>query len=104
MELPTHSSLSYHGNSGEVGCYVASRPLTKDSNYFEVGRAGGEIIKLQGVFFIRFMIWAFYFSIRAVLLAGKRAQDGTVPDLRDRCPRVLSPCPFCSYAPHLSRL
>lgn len=50
MELPTHSSLSYHGNSGEVGCYVASRPLTKDSNYFEVGRAGGEIIKLQGVF------------------------------------------------------
>ncbi|XP_013376328.1 PREDICTED: SPRY domain-containing protein 3 isoform X1 [Chinchilla lanigera] len=26
----------YHGNSGEVGCYVASRPLTKDSNYFEV--------------------------------------------------------------------
>ncbi|XP_054941591.1 SPRY domain-containing protein 3 isoform X1 [Physeter macrocephalus] len=29
-------TLSYHGNSGEVGCYVASRPLTKDSNYFEV--------------------------------------------------------------------
>lgn len=28
-------TLSYHGNSGEVGCYVASRPLTKDSNYFE---------------------------------------------------------------------
>uniref|UniRef100_A0A5F9CFV4 SPRY domain containing 3 n=1 Tax=Oryctolagus cuniculus TaxID=9986 RepID=A0A5F9CFV4_RABIT len=33
---PPHSSFSYHGNSGEVGCYVASRPLTKDSNYFEV--------------------------------------------------------------------
>ena len=41
MELPLHSSFSYHGNSGEVGCYVASRPLTKDSNYFEVIKAGG---------------------------------------------------------------
>lgn len=41
MELPPHSSLSYHGNSGEVGCYVASRPLTKDSNYFEVIKAVG---------------------------------------------------------------
>ncbi|XP_034957900.1 SPRY domain-containing protein 3 isoform X4 [Zootoca vivipara] len=29
-------TLSYHGNSGEVGCYVAPRPLTKDNNYFEV--------------------------------------------------------------------
>ncbi|XP_062975289.1 SPRY domain-containing protein 3 isoform X3 [Elgaria multicarinata webbii] len=29
-------TLSYQGNSGEVGCYVAPRPLTKDNNYFEV--------------------------------------------------------------------
>ncbi|XP_063284551.1 SPRY domain-containing protein 3 [Pelobates fuscus] len=29
-------TLSYHGNSGEVGCYVAPRPLSKDNNYFEV--------------------------------------------------------------------
>ncbi|NXJ58843.1 SPRY3 protein, partial [Spizaetus tyrannus] len=29
-------TLSYHGNSGEVGCYVAPRPLTRDNNYFEV--------------------------------------------------------------------
>nr|XP_033792408.1 SPRY domain-containing protein 3 isoform X3 [Geotrypetes seraphini] len=29
-------TLSYHGNSGEVGCYVAPRPLTKDNSYFEV--------------------------------------------------------------------
>ncbi|XP_078287455.1 SPRY domain-containing protein 3 isoform X5 [Rhinoraja longicauda] len=28
--------LSYHGNSDEVGCYVAPRPLTKENNYFEV--------------------------------------------------------------------
>lgn len=69
MELPTHFSFSYHGNSGEVGCYVASRPLTKDSNYFEVSRAGGEIIKLQGPFFTRFTAWTFKFSTRAVLLA-----------------------------------
>ncbi|XP_078287457.1 SPRY domain-containing protein 3 isoform X7 [Rhinoraja longicauda] len=27
---------SYHGNSDEVGCYVAPRPLTKENNYFEV--------------------------------------------------------------------
>ncbi|NXY26903.1 SPRY3 protein, partial [Atrichornis clamosus] len=27
---------SYRGPSGEVGCYVAPRPLTRDSNYFEV--------------------------------------------------------------------
>ncbi|XP_025900556.1 SPRY domain-containing protein 3, partial [Nothoprocta perdicaria] len=27
---------SYHGDSGEVGCYVAPRPLTRDNNYFEV--------------------------------------------------------------------
>lgn len=61
MEFPSHSSFSYHGNSGEVGCYVASRPLTKDSNYFEVimlwvGRAEGEMkgksIKFQGVPFL----------------------------------------------------
>ncbi|KAM4644104.1 LOW QUALITY PROTEIN: SPRY domain-containing protein 3 [Amazona ochrocephala] len=26
----------YHGSSGEVGCYVAPRPLTRDNNYFEV--------------------------------------------------------------------
>ncbi|OXB51155.1 hypothetical protein ASZ78_003336, partial [Callipepla squamata] len=26
----------YHGDSGEVGCYVAPRPLTRDNNYFEV--------------------------------------------------------------------
>lgn len=41
MEFPPHSSFSYHGNSGEVGCYVASRPLTKDSNYFEVIKVVG---------------------------------------------------------------
>ncbi|NXI48222.1 SPRY3 protein, partial [Galbula dea] len=29
-------TLSYHGHSGEVGCYVAPRPLTRDNNYFEV--------------------------------------------------------------------
>ncbi|XP_064899485.1 SPRY domain-containing protein 3 isoform X1 [Columba livia] len=29
-------TLSYHGGSGEVGCYVAPRPLTRDNNYFEV--------------------------------------------------------------------
>lgn len=29
-------TLSYHGDSGEVGCYVAPRPLTRDNNYFEV--------------------------------------------------------------------
>uniref|UniRef100_A0A672UXP5 SPRY domain containing 3 n=2 Tax=Strigops habroptila TaxID=2489341 RepID=A0A672UXP5_STRHB len=29
-------TLSYHGSSGEVGCYVAPRPLTRDNNYFEV--------------------------------------------------------------------
>ncbi|NWZ17847.1 SPRY3 protein, partial [Agelaius phoeniceus] len=29
-------TLSYRGPSGEVGCYVAPRPLTRDSNYFEV--------------------------------------------------------------------
>ncbi|XP_053907474.1 SPRY domain-containing protein 3 isoform X2 [Cuculus canorus] len=29
-------TLSYHGNSGEVGCYVAPRPLSRDNNYFEV--------------------------------------------------------------------
>uniref|UniRef100_A0A8D0HJF3 SPRY domain containing 3 n=1 Tax=Sphenodon punctatus TaxID=8508 RepID=A0A8D0HJF3_SPHPU len=29
-------TLSYQGNSGEVGCYVAPRPLTKDNSYFEV--------------------------------------------------------------------
>lgn len=51
MEFPIHF-FSYHGNSGEVGCYVASRPLTKDSNYFEVGRAGGEVIKLQRLFLL----------------------------------------------------
>ncbi|XP_062894055.1 SPRY domain-containing protein 3 isoform X2 [Mobula hypostoma] len=28
--------LSYHGNSDEVGCYVAPHPLTRESNYFEV--------------------------------------------------------------------
>ncbi|GCB77436.1 hypothetical protein scyTo_0020573 [Scyliorhinus torazame] len=28
--------LSYHGNSDEVGCYVAPRSLTKENNYFEV--------------------------------------------------------------------
>nr|XP_013813945.1 PREDICTED: SPRY domain-containing protein 3 [Apteryx mantelli mantelli] len=28
--------VCYHGNSGEVGCYVAPRPLTRDNNYFEV--------------------------------------------------------------------
>lgn len=41
MDLSLHFSFSYHGNSGEVGCYVASRPLTKDSNYFEVIKAMG---------------------------------------------------------------
>ncbi|XP_077459887.1 SPRY domain-containing protein 3 [Stigmatopora argus] len=28
--------LRYHGNSDEVGCFVAARPLTKRSRYFEV--------------------------------------------------------------------
>eukprot|EP00062_Callorhinchus_milii_P023497 gi/632982406/ref/XP_007908119.1/ PREDICTED: SPRY domain-containing protein 3 [Callorhinchus milii] len=28
--------LSYHGNSDEVGCYIAPRPLNKENNYFEV--------------------------------------------------------------------
>ena len=32
---------SYHGDSGEVGCYVAPRPLTRDNNYFEVRRGCG---------------------------------------------------------------
>uniref|UniRef100_A0A8C9EP99 Uncharacterized protein n=1 Tax=Pavo cristatus TaxID=9049 RepID=A0A8C9EP99_PAVCR len=34
-------TLSYHGDSGEVGCYVAPRPLTRDNNYFEVRRGCG---------------------------------------------------------------
>ncbi|XP_067890808.1 SPRY domain-containing protein 3-like [Heterodontus francisci] len=28
--------LRYQGNSGDVGCYVASQPLSKHKNYFEV--------------------------------------------------------------------
>lgn len=27
----------YHGNSDEVGCFVAARPLTRRNRYFEVG-------------------------------------------------------------------
>lgn len=26
----------YHGNSDEVGCFVAARPLSKRNHYFEV--------------------------------------------------------------------
>uniref|UniRef100_F7C2I0 SPRY domain-containing 3 n=1 Tax=Xenopus tropicalis TaxID=8364 RepID=F7C2I0_XENTR len=50
-------TLSYHGNSGEVGCYVAPRPLSKDNNYFEVnisinsGIQGGWIPKSIGQVF-----------------------------------------------------
>lgn len=93
MELPTHSSFSYHGNSGEVGCYVASRPLTKDSNYFEVGSAGGEIIKLQGALLLDSRSGPFNFSIRAILLAGKRAQNSMVPNLRIGAPESYHPVP-----------
>ncbi|XP_032801009.1 SPRY domain-containing protein 3 isoform X1 [Petromyzon marinus] len=28
--------LSYHGNSDDVGCYIAAQPLGKDNSYFEV--------------------------------------------------------------------
>ncbi|KAJ8359130.1 hypothetical protein SKAU_G00156550 [Synaphobranchus kaupii] len=34
--LKDGDTLSYHGNSDEVGCYVASRPLSKGNCYFEV--------------------------------------------------------------------
>lgn len=27
----------YHGNSDEVGCFVAARPLTRRNRYYEVG-------------------------------------------------------------------
>lgn len=36
MSQPPPVPRSYRGPSGEVGCYVAPRPLTRDSNYFEV--------------------------------------------------------------------
>uniref|UniRef100_UPI00398F1131 SPRY domain-containing protein 3-like n=1 Tax=Pristiophorus japonicus TaxID=55135 RepID=UPI00398F1131 len=32
----TGDVLRYQGNSGDVGCYVASEPLTQHNNYFEV--------------------------------------------------------------------
>ncbi|XP_028849982.1 SPRY domain-containing protein 3 [Denticeps clupeoides] len=34
--LKDGDSLSYQGNSDEVGCYVAPRPLSKGNRYFEV--------------------------------------------------------------------
>ncbi|KAG5282573.1 hypothetical protein AALO_G00057490 [Alosa alosa] len=34
--LKDGDTLSYHGNSDEVGCYVAPRPLSKGNCYFEV--------------------------------------------------------------------
>ncbi|XP_052396390.1 SPRY domain-containing protein 3 isoform X3 [Carassius gibelio] len=35
--LKNGDTLSYQGNSDEVGCYVAPRPLSKGNCYFEVG-------------------------------------------------------------------
>lgn len=40
MSQPPPVPRSYRGPSGEVGCYVAPRPLTRDSNYFEVSLGG----------------------------------------------------------------
>lgn len=40
---------SYHGDSGEVGCYVAPRPLTRDNNYFEVRRGRWGSLSSSGI-------------------------------------------------------
>ncbi|XP_063064211.1 SPRY domain-containing protein 3 [Engraulis encrasicolus] len=34
--LKDGDTISYHGNSDEVGCYVGPRPLSKGNSYFEV--------------------------------------------------------------------